>query len=162
MTDHAPRRPGEAVFALVLVVFSVAAFWRSWGISGLDGPSEPGVFPSLASGMMILASMSILRHAATVKSAPVEAGFLESVTAIVPPRLAVLALFIIAYVAAMPSLGFMISSAAFLFAALWLLWRRGVLRAALITAVSLGVIWVVFREIFQVLLPRGSMIPGPF
>ena len=162
MTDPPCRRPGEAVFALALVVFSVAAFWQSVEISGLEGPSEPGVFPSLASAMMIVASLSVLRHALVSKGACRETDLRSKVIAIVPPRLAVLTGVVVAYVAAMPFLGFMVSSVFFLFAALWLLWRRGPLRAAILTAVSLGVIWVVFRAIFQVLLPAGSLAPGLF
>jgi hypothetical protein len=91
------------------------------------------------------------------KGAPVETGVKARVTAIIPPRLAVLTAFVVVYILAMPLLGFMASSAVFLFAALWLLWRRGPLRSALLTAVSLVAVWLVFREIFQVLLPRGSV-----
>jgi len=157
MTDHETRRPGEAVFALALVIFSVTSFWQSMLISGLEGPSEPGVFPSVASATMIVASLTVLCRAIVAKGAPRGQSPGARFATIMPPRLAVLTVFVGSYVLAMPVLGFMASSALFLFAALWLLWRRGPLRAALLTALSLAAVWLVFREIFQVLLPRGTL-----
>lgn len=159
MRERETRRPGELLFALGTVVFSVAAFWQSMLISGLEGPSEPGVFPSLASAAMIVASLLVLRRTLAA-AAPERTGPLAWLAAIVPPRLAILAAFVGLYIAAMPSLGFMAASAVFLFASFWLLWRRGPLWAAALTAGSLGVIWLVFREVFQVLLPRGTLLPG--
>jgi hypothetical protein len=160
MTDPETRRPGEALFALALVVFSVAAFWQSMRISGVEGPSEPGVFPALASATMIVASLAVLRHAVVAKAGPAESGVRARLAAIVPLRFAVLTALVGAYILAMPALGFMVSSALFLFATLWLLWRRGPVRAALVTVVSLAAIWLVFRELFQVVLPRGSLLTG--
>jgi putative tricarboxylic transport membrane protein len=156
--DTEPRRPGELLFALATVVFSVAAFWQSMLISGLEGPSEPGVFPSLASATMVVASLLVLRTTLPRRPAPEPAGMRGRLAAIVPPRLVVLAAFVVLYIAAMPALGFMASSALFLFAAFWLLWHRGPLAAAVLTAVSLAAIWLVFREVFQVLLPRGTLL----
>ena len=68
----------------------------------------------------------------------------------------------VAYVVAMPRLGFVISSAVFLFAAFWFLWRRGPLISLLLAASSLGGVYLVFRKVFQVVLPQGSLTVGMF
>jgi hypothetical protein len=58
------RRPGELVFALLIVVFSVTAFWQAYLISGFSGKATPGVFPMLASGIMIVSGVIIVLSAA--------------------------------------------------------------------------------------------------
>lgn len=162
MNDPERRRPGEIVFALATVVFSVAAFRQSFAISGLEGPSEPGVFPMLASATMLVASLAILRSAAFSRAAPEERSVAAWLSAIMPLRLVFLVALVAGYVVMMPVLGFVAGSALFLFMSLWLLWRRGPLRAAAVAALSLGVIWVVFRAVFQVLLPSGTLLSGLF
>jgi hypothetical protein len=56
----------------------------------------------------------------------------------------------------------MLSSAAFLFASFWYLWRRGWLVSMALTLVALAAIYAVFRLVFQVVLPTGSLIRGIF
>lgn len=150
------RRPGEASFAVLLVVFSAAAFWQAYQISGFSGPSEPGVFPMLAAATMLVSALVILRGA--LRAPPDEtAGLRARFLSLAPPRLIMLVAMIAIYVASMPLLGFMASSALFLFAAFWALWRRGPLWSAVLTALALAAIYLVFREIFQVVLPRGAL-----
>jgi len=164
MTEPRTRRPGELVFALVLVVFSVAAFWQSFGISGFSGLSEPGVFPMLASGTMLVGAVFILFDTRSV-APPEETGTSPSrrfLTEIVPLRLVGVVGLILVYVLAMPLLGFLVSSAIFLFAAFWFLWRKGPLVSAGLAAGSLAVIYFVFRKVFQVVLPDGSLLQGLF
>lgn len=155
------RRPGELLFSLLLAVFSVTAFWQSYAISGFTGLSEPGVFPMLASATMLISSLVIVRDVVS-KPATADAGFAQFRRDIVPARLIVVVGFILAYVITMPLLGFLVSSAGFLFLSFWYLWRRGPLVAAILTVVSLGAIHVVFRQVFQVVLPQGSLIQGMF
>ena len=133
------RRPGEMVFAILLIVFSVTAFWQSYAISGLRGLSEPGVFPMLASATMLLSSLVIMRELMAREPAPEhrQSSFLRD---IVPPRLLMVVGFILAYVVAMPLIGFVFSSAVFLFAAFWLLWRKGPVVSAALTLVSLAIV----------------------
>ncbi len=155
------RRPGEVAFSLLLAVFSVTAFWQSYAISGFKGLSEPGVFPMLASATMLLSSLVILRDVMLKQAGP-ETGFEPFRRDIVPVRLVVVVGLILAYVIAMPLLGFVVSSAGFLFLAVWYLWRKGPLMSAALTLASLAAIYVIFRQVFQVVLPQGSLIQGVF
>ncbi len=155
------RRPGEVAFSLLLAVFSVTAFWQSFAISGFRGLSEPGVFPMLASATMLLSSLMILRDVMS-KSINPDTGLAQFRREIVPARLIVVVGFILAYVIAMPLLGFVISSAGFLFLSVWYLWRKGPLVSAALTLASLAVIYFIFRQVFQVVLPQGSLIQGLF
>jgi hypothetical protein len=155
------RRPGEVLFSLMLAVFSVTAFWQSYAISGFTGLSEPGVFPMLASATMLVSSLVILKDVLSKPATP-EAGFARFRQEIVPLRLVGVILLILAYVVAMPLLGFVASSAGFLFLSFWYLWRKGPLISAALTLASLAVIYFIFRQVFQVVLPQGSLMPGLF
>ena len=160
-STSAARRPGEVVFSLLLAVFSVSAFWQSHAISGFRGLSEPGVFPMLASATMLVSSLVILRDVLSRPATP-GSGFARFRQEIIPLRLVGVIALILAYVVAMPLLGFVISSAGFLFLSFWYLWRKGPLVSALLTGVSLSIIYFIFRQIFQVVLPQGSLTSGLF
>lgn len=155
------RRPGEVVFSLVLAVFSVTAFWQSFAISGFAGLSEPGVFPMLASATMLISSLLILKDVLSKPAGP-DAGFAGFRQEVVPLRLVGVILLILAYVVAMPLLGFVVSSAGFLFLSIWYLWRKGPLVSAVLTVTSLAAIYFIFRQVFQVVLPQGSLMQGFF
>lgn len=153
-------------FSLALVIFSVSAFWQSYGISGFTGLSQPGVFPMLASATMIISSLVIM---GSVYSKPEDSASQDQRTGIsrfcreiIPLRLAGIVGLIGAYVVTMPLLGFVLSSAAFLFVAFWFLWRRGPWTSAALTVGSLTVIHFIFRSVFQVVLPQGSILQGMF
>ncbi len=155
------RRPGEVMFCLLLAVFSVTAFWQSFAISGFRGLSEPGVFPMLASATMLVSSLLILKDVLSKPASP-DAGFERFRQEVVPLRLVGVIMLILAYVVAMPLLGFVAGSAGFLFLSFWYLWRKGPLVSAVLTAVSLAVIYFIFRQVFQVVLPQGSLMQGLF
>ncbi|NNJ76726.1 MAG: tripartite tricarboxylate transporter TctB family protein [Anderseniella sp.] len=157
----AARRPGEMIFCLLLAVFSVTAFWQSYAISGFTGLSEPGVFPMLASATMLVSSLVIMKDVLSKPATP-EAGFARFRQEVVPLRLVGVILLILAYVVAMPLLGFVASSAGFLFLSFWYLWRKGPLVSAALTLASLAVIYFIFRQVFQVVLPQGSLMQGLF
>lgn len=156
MQQQGGRRPGEASFAVLLVVVSAAAFWQSYEISGFSGPTEPGVFPMLAAGVMLISAVAILRDVVARDRAPRQ-GLASALLSIAPPRLLLVIAMIAGYVGAIPWLGFMVSSGLFLFAAFWVLWRRGPLWSALLTVAALAAIYLIFREVFQVVLPRGVL-----
>ena len=158
--DPAHRRPGELAFALILVVFSVAAFWQAYGISGFSGKTTPGVFPMLASGIMVISSLSILVSAARLPPKPKDApGFFAEVVSV---NHIVLIGFVFGYVLLMPLFGFVLSSAIFLSAAFQFLWRKNPIVTLALTAFTLIVIYIIFREVFQVFLPQGTLLQGYF
>lgn len=159
-----PRRTGELIFAVGLLGFSLAAFWQAFEISGFSGASTPGVFPMLASGAMAVSALCILRRTLAMPK-PVEdpASSLQPFAAeVLPPRLVAVLLLVVLYLAAMPWIGFMASSGLFLLATIAFLWRRGFLYSLLLTAICLGAIYVVFRVVFQVVLPEGTLLRGLF
>lgn len=156
------RRPGELVFALILVVFSVAAFWQAYQISGFAGKTTPGVFPMLASGTLVVSGLLILLSAA--KAPPPDAGSSSVVkrffSEVFSLHHMVLIGLVLGYLFLMPLLGFVASSGIFLVIAFQFLWRKNVLVTLLLTAVSLATIYVIFREVFQVVLPQGTLLRG--
>lgn len=158
----AQARHGEQIFVAVLIIFSAAALWQAYLIAGFTKWSSPGAFPMLAAATMLASGIAILRNARhqrprqepepeeTSESTPYQA---------LPVRVVVVALLLILYVLAMPSLGFLLDSWLFLFACIAYLWNRSLWLALLISVVSLLAIHVVFRILFQVILPQGTL-PG--
>lgn len=159
MSSKPARRPGETAFALVCTLFSLAAFGQAYAISGFAGLSSPGVFPMLATGSMLLSGLFIL--AGTVRR-PAEPGpgnaAVRFMRAFLPLRHCVVLVLMLAYLAALPLIGFVPASGLFLFATFQYLWRRNVVLTFVIAAASLASIWVVFSVVFQVVLPQGSLV----
>ena len=161
MSSQTPdRRPGELVFALLIVVFSAATSWLSYGISGFTGKTTAGVFPMIASGVMMVSSVVILVSATRLPATPKSSnGFLAEV---LTPRHMIMIGYIIAYVLLMPLIGFVASSAVFLFCSFQFLWRKSPLLILVLTGATLAIIYVIFRKVFQVVLPQGTLLQGFF
>jgi len=164
MSKPSPKRQGELGFSLLLVVFSVSAFWQSYAISGFTGLSTAGVFPMLASATMVVAAVCILLQ--SLSQSPVanpesanNQGFFQT---ILPLRLVIVVVLIAAYVIAMPLLGFLLASAVFLFLSFSYLWRQSLVSSVLITLVSVASVYLIFRKLFQVVLPEGTLLQGFF
>jgi hypothetical protein len=62
---------------------------------------------------------------------------------------------ILIYSVVLESLGFILSSFAFLFITIQFLYRRSVLTTLSITLLALVVVYIIFRLVFQVVLPEG-------
>lgn len=158
------NRPGELIFVIVLVAFSATALWQAWLISGFKGLSEPGVFPMLAAGTMLISGVSILRDVFSNAKGGCEEksqheGFFQ---AILPVQLIVMISLVGLYIASMPWLGFILASGLFLFASFVYLWRKNVIISVALTVFSLSCIYGIFRVVFQVVLPKGTLLPGLF
>ena len=164
MSAQRSRRPGERAFALLIGVFSALALWQAYEISGFTGLSTAGVFPMLAAAAMLVAALVVIRD--TV--ARPKAGQRLPETAdgqrrtVLPVRLIVVIGLVVLYVMVMPYVGFMVASAGFLFAVFSYLWRRRLPVTVLLTTVTLASIYVVFRILFQVVLPKGTLVQGLF
>ena len=155
MSTENHRRPGELVFVILLLLASLWLFWQSILISGFSGLSTPGVFPMLASGLMVVSTLSILRD--TARRAPGGHGFNRFLEEITPLRQAVMLGLVAFYVVLMPWFGFVITSGLFLFASISFLWRRNFLLTAGLSAFALAIIYLIFRIAFQVVLPEGTL-----
>lgn len=149
-------RPGERLFALLLVVFAGFVFSEAYGISGLEGLTTGGVMPMLASGVMVLSSLCILGDTLRTPRDR-EAGPLGAIVYLFPLPVVVFSGLVAAYAALIPSAGFLVASGGFLFAAIWGLWRKGPIWALLLASGAITAIYVLFRLVFQVVLPIGSL-----
>lgn len=156
MKTHHTLRPGERLFALLLVIFASYAFWQSYAISGFGGLTTGGVMPMLASGVMVLTGLVIL--AGTLRGPRAsDSGVAGLITYLFPLRVVLFTVLVAIYVAVIPSVGFLTASGGLLFVAVWALWRKGPVWALVISLLSIGVIYVLFRLVFRVVLPIGSL-----
>lgn len=146
-----PKRPGEDIFGLLVLMGSLFLLWTAYQISGFSSLSSPGSFPMAVALVMVLASAhtcwdNIRRNRAKVG---IDRTPLLSKTAFV------FLLMIIAYGALLEPLGFLLSSFLFLIGGMTLL-RAGSLPKILgLVVLCLVVIYVLFRLTFQVVLPQG-------
>lgn len=146
-----PKRPGEDLFGLLVLMGSLFLLWTAYTISGFDSLSSPGAFPMAVALVMVLSSAyvcwdNIRRNRAKVG---IDRTPLLSKTA-----MAFLAL-IVAYGALLEALGFLLSSFLFLVAGMALLRAGSLPRILALVVACLVVIYVLFRLTFQVVLPEG-------
>lgn len=69
-----------------------------------------------------------------------------------------MALLLTLYVLAMPTLGFLIDSGLFLVASIGYLWKKPFWMTVVTSLLSLLVIHLLFRVVFQVILPVGTLM----
>ena len=146
--EHHPKRRGEDVFGLIVLAVSVVLLWQAYGISGFSALSSPGAFPMAAAASMVIASVIVVLGNARSKGALSDAR-------VMPVTVAVFIGLVVAYAAALGPLGFLPASLIFLTLGMRLLYRRGGGRAFGLSLMSLIVVYVVFRLVFQVVLPEG-------
>ncbi len=158
MKPHDTLRPGERLFALLLVIFSGYAFWESYGISRFSGLTTGGVMPMLASAVMLLTGGVILAETLR-KPRAAQSGLPGLIAYLFPLRVVLFTLLVAGFVAAIPVAGFLTASGVLLFVAVWALWRKGPVPALAIALLSVGVIYLLFRVVFQVVLPTGTLWP---
>lgn len=151
MRDDHMRRPGEAIFSIVLAGFSAFLLWTAYGISGFDELSSPGALPMAASGTMLVAALII---AAKTLKAPLtrSENFRQH---ILPPAVLIAMVMIVAYAVLLQPLGFLPTSFLFLLALIRILGKQNVAVCAAIAAACVLLIYLVFRIIFTVIMPEG-------
>ncbi|KKM18085.1 hypothetical protein LCGC14_1669240 [marine sediment metagenome] len=155
MELHTPRakRPGEDIFGLIMLVLAMGLFWQSWKIAGFSALSSPGAFPMAASFTMVIAAAIVVignaRNTAARDGEP-----------ILPGRVILFAALITLYALLIQPLGFLPASLLFLFVGMKLLYRGGWIAALVISALSLALIYILFRIVFQVVLPEGIVPEG--
>lgn len=149
-------RPGERLFALLLLAFAGFAFHEAYGISGFQGLTTGGVMPMLAAAVMMLSGVSILVDTLRRRSDGA-AGLRATLGYLLPLRVVLFVGLLITYGALIPRLGFLAASGLLLFLTIWALWRKGPLWALAISGASVGAIYLLFRVVFQVVLPTGTL-----
>ncbi|RYH08036.1 tripartite tricarboxylate transporter TctB family protein [Tropicimonas sp. IMCC6043] len=151
MGPNNTRKPGEAIFALLLVLVSLGALAKAYGIAGFEGLSSPGAFPMAAAAIMLASALVVSVN--TLRAT--RDGEAEMFRDILPANAAIMAVLILLYAIALRPLGFLLTSLIFLFVSTLILARRGVIFSALVSVFSLAIIYVIFRLVFSVLMPEG-------
>ena len=145
------RRPGEAVFTLVLLGFSLLLLWSAYAISGFEALSAPGTVPMATTFVMAIAAALIGWRTYRLPLIQGEAFNRD----ILPGVLILMAFLLLGYAMLLRPLGFLPTSALFLIVAIKLLWRRGWRTTLVVALGALLVIYMIFRVMFTVLMPAG-------
>ncbi|SKA71513.1 Tripartite tricarboxylate transporter TctB family protein [Thiothrix eikelboomii] len=151
--DATPRKPGETGFNILLLLGSIFLFYQAYKIAGFSALSSPGAIPMAASAIMVITTcIIVVKEFARPKA---EGGAKAFFTQILPFTIAVMCGLIILFAVVLQQLGFVLTGLAFLWVSIWFLQKRSPLSAALIALLCVFVIYVLFRLIFQVILPEG-------
>jgi len=155
MIEPRRRLPGERLFSVALLLFSLFVLYQAWRISGFASPSAAGVFPMIAASVMVLSLVAVIARERG-GPAPEESGAAAFFRRVTPRILLITLALIVALMLLLEPVGFPVAAGAFLFAAISFLQGGRPLRAALIAGAALAAIWAVFRLVFKVVLPEAE------
>lgn len=162
---HTSRRrlPGELVFSMLLIVFSLFMLWQAYSISKFESFTSAGAFPMFAAAVMLLSGLKAATE--TVRLTPLpgaegESAWRQFVRQLTPGMLVQFVLAIAAYMFLLERLGFVISSYLFLVVSMRLLGSRKWVLNIWVSALSLALVYLVFKTIFSVVLPAGTLLAG--
>jgi len=164
---HTSRRrlPGELVFSIVLIAFSLFMLWQAYSISKFESFTSAGAFPMFAATVMLIAGL--IAAAETIRMAPLpgvegEAIWRQFVRQITPGVLVQFVIAIASYMFILERAGFVLSSYVFLVVSMWLLGSRKLFLNLWVSALSLAMVYLIFQTIFSVVLPSGTWLVGVF
>jgi putative tricarboxylic transport membrane protein len=147
------RRPGEIAFGVALLMFSLFMLWQAYEISGFSSLSSAGAFPMAMAAIMVVTATISLMHSLRLSSP--RGGMRLFVKQILPPTVVVFSLLILGYSLLLEPLGFVLASFVFLLVSSWFLQAGQFKRALLLSVISIVRVYIVFRLMFQVVLPEG-------
>lgn len=161
----APRQrlPGEAVFALVMLLLSAFLLWAAVDISGLTSYTSAGAYPMAAAATMLVCALIVLVQTVRLPIEPEASGWPAwrvFVRRIAPPVIVSSSLAIALYMYALDRLGFVVASYLFLVLMMRLLGSARWGLNLTVSAVVLGAIYLVFQTVFSVALPAGTVWRG--
>ena len=133
------------------MIASAVLLWQAYDIAGFRRLSSPGAIPMAATGAMLVCAVLVLWQTARRPRTTDETLRI----AVFPSPVILMAVMLLAYGLLLKPLGFLPTSALFLFAAIKLLSGRSLLFSATVALLSLALIWLVFRLVFTVLMPPG-------
>lgn len=159
------RVPGELVFSLLLIGFSLFMLWQAYSISKFESFTSAGAFPMFAAAVMLLAGL--IAAGETVKLTPLpgaegESAWRQFVRQITPGTLVQFVLAISAYMWLLERAGFVLASYVFLVVSMRLLGSRKLVLNLWVSALSLAAVYAIFQTIFAVVLPSGTWLAGIF
>ncbi|SHO54946.1 tripartite tricarboxylate transporter TctB family protein [Vibrio quintilis] len=150
------RRPGELVFNGLLVIISLFLVYQSSLISGFTSWSSPGFFPVLASLIMLLSSVFSFVRGCRMSSPTLPV--LSFWRRVLPRQVMIMMLAVVIFAFALSEIGFLPASFIFLLVTIRLFYSKNWLKTLFITIVSLAIIYLIFRGIFQVILPESEWL----
>lgn len=156
MQDGQVRRPGEGIFAILVAIFSLFLLWKAYEIDGFSALSSAGALPMGAAAVMVITSLTIAWNTLKSPKSPTETVARD----ILPFDVWIGIVLIIAYAVLLVPLGFLPTSFLFLMLLTKALSGRSWFFCSWTSAASLIVIYLVFRIIFQVIMPEGIVPEG--
>lgn len=151
------RLPGELLFSFLLLGFALFLFAQAHKISGFSSLSSAGFFPLLATGLMIVTQLiTIARTLRMEEDIPTgSSAALEFRRRITPLDILVFSGMTLGYAVGIEPLGFVLASFLFLTLSIVYLIRGRILLALGVSALSIAIIYLIFRVAFEVVLPKG-------
>ena len=147
---------GENAFTWFLLAFSIFVLVFAYLISGFSSVSSPGTFPMIAAAVMVVSVIFVLRGNRKAEKPEAE-NFIDELRKatreIFSPVFMIYTGIIIVYMLMIQPLHFIPSSFAFLLVSMIFLKGSTPVKSLLISAVTLGVIYLIFHYLFRVVLP---------
>lgn len=153
MVENPAKHPGESAFSWLMLLFSIFMFYQAYRIDGLSALSSSGAIPLAASAVMIIASCLVVIN--NFSRLPAEGGSKAFFSQIIPGTVAVFCGLILIVAVVLKTVGFILTAFTFLLVSIWFLHKRGFIPALLLALLSIVVVYVIFRLVFQVVLPEG-------
>lgn len=162
MLEKKNRLPGELTFTALLLLASVFLLFHAYGISGFESITSAGMFPMLSALVMVITAALALRQTrkAVTDRCVDETLWQQFVRQISPAVFVSFTLAVFAFMFLLSRLGFVLSAYIFLVLAMRLLGSTRWLFNALLSAVALAVVYLIFHTIFSVVLPKGTWLVG--
>ena len=147
---------GENVFTAVLLAFSLFVLVCAYLISGFKSVSSPGTFPMIAAAVMVVSIVLVLLDNRKAEK-PDANGLKDELRLagknIFSPVFLIYTVIIIVYMLIIQPLHFLPSSFAFLLVSMIYLKGSTPVKSLLISAGTLGSIYLIFHFLFRVVLP---------
>ena len=147
---------GETVFTWLMLAFSIFVLVQAYRISGFSSVSSPGMFPMLAAAVMVISLILLLldnRQANKPDAQNLKDELWRAVKDIFRPEILAYIGIIVLYMILIEPLHFLPGSFLFLVGSMIYLKGSTPLKALLISAGTLGGIYLIFRTLFRVILP---------
>jgi putative tricarboxylic transport membrane protein len=159
MLEKKNRLPGELTFNALLLLVSVFLLFQAYGISGFESITSAGMFPMLSALVMVITAALTLRQTRkAVNDRCVGETLRQQFVRQISPVVFVFTLAVFVFMFLLSRLGFVLSAYLFLVMAMRLLGSTRWLFNALLSAMALSVVYLIFHTIFSVVLPKGTWL----
>ena len=163
MPEKKSRLPGELTFTLLLMLGSLYLLHQAYGISGFESITSAGVFPMMSALVMVITALIALFGVAQHPLVAPDDGESPSshfIRRITPQVWVMFTTTVVLFMLLLSKLGFVLSAYLFLVLSMRLLGSTRWLFNALLSALSLAVVYLIFQTVFSVILPKGTWLTG--